>query len=88
MGAAEGYGEFAIVLDEFLDLNFDFLAQHRQFLTPYYYVTVATSDVDLMVTFDQLAADFSTGFGAEYGDPPDDVKLSLADHAASMKQFE
>jgi hypothetical protein len=88
MGTAEGYGEFAIVLDEFLDRNFDFLAEHRQFLTRYYYVTVATSDVDLMVTFDQLATDFSTGFGAEYGDHPDDVELSLADHATNMKQFE
>jgi hypothetical protein len=49
---------------------------------------VATSDVDLMVTFDQLATDFSTGFGADYGDPPDSVKLSLAEHAANMKQYE
>jgi len=40
------------------------------------------------VTFDGLATDFSSGFGADYGDHPEDVKLSLAEHAASMKRYE
>jgi len=84
MGTAEGYGEFAVVLDDFLDENFAFLARYKQFKTPYYSRTLATSDVDLMVTFDQLANDFST---SDYGTTPADVKLSLAEHAANMKKY-
>jgi hypothetical protein len=85
MGEANGYREFAVVLNEFLGVNFDFLAEHRQFLTPYYYVTAATSDVDLEETWDSLAADFST---MSYGDIPADVQTSLAAHRAAMKAYE
>jgi len=85
MGAALGYREFAVVLDVFLEANFDFLAQHRQFLTPYYYVTLSPSDTDLMETWDSLSSDFAT---MSYGDIPADVQGSLAEHHANMLAFE
>jgi hypothetical protein len=85
MGEAEGYREFAVVLDQFLAANFDFLAEYRQFLTPYYYVTASPSDVDLEVTWDELATDFST---MSYGDIPDAVQERLAGYAANMKAYE
>jgi hypothetical protein len=85
MGEAEGYREFAFVLDDFLGTNFDFLAKERQFLTPYYYVTFSPSDVDLEVTWDELATDFST---MSYGDIPDAVQARLAEYAERMKAFE
>jgi hypothetical protein len=85
MGNAEGYQEFAFVLDEFLGVNFDFLAERRQFLTPYYYVTASPADTDLEVTWDELATDFST---MSYGDIPHDVQQQLATYAHDMKAFE
>lgn len=85
MGEAEGYQEFAFVLDAFLGTHFDFLAAHRQFLTPYYYVTASPADVDLEVTWDELATDFST---LTYGDIPEEVQADLAGYARDMKAFE
>lgn len=85
MGEAEGYREFAFVLDDFLTANFDFLAERRQFLTPYYYVTASPSDVDLEATWDELATDFST---LSYGDTPEAVKGELAGYATAMKRYE
>jgi hypothetical protein len=85
MGEAKGYQEFASVLETFLGQNFDFLAQERQFLTPYYYVTASTADVDLEVTWDELATDFST---LNYGDIPAAVQQSLGVLAAAMKNYE
>jgi hypothetical protein len=82
MGNAEGYQEFGIILDDFLTQNFDFLAEYRQFLTPYDY-QVAPSP--LVVTWDELASDFST---MSYGDIPADVQERLAADAKKMKAYE
>ena len=73
------------MLDEFFAANFDFLAEHHQFLTPYYARTVATSDEDLMVTWDSLADDFST---MTYGAISDDVQARLAQYRADMQAYE
>jgi hypothetical protein len=86
-GYPEGYHEFALVLDLFLAEHFEFLAQYHQFLTPYYYVTQSTADEDLMVTWDQLATDFSTVW-VDFADLPADVQTRLAQYAEDMKQYE
>jgi hypothetical protein len=85
MGEALGYREFAIVLDAFLEANFDFLAEHHQFLTPYYYVTLSPSDDDLVGTWDSLSSDFAT---MSYGNIPPGVQGSLAEHHANMQPYE
>jgi len=85
MGEALGYREFAVVLDIFLAANFDFLAQNRQFLTPYYYVTASPIDDDLVGTWDSLSSDFAT---MSYGDIPEDVQNSLADLHSRMQAYE
>jgi len=84
-GEAQGYHEFGILLDEFLGTNFDFLALHQQFLTPYYYVTIATSDEDLEETWDSLAGDFST---LSYGAIPSDVQVRLSEYRTAMRAYE
>lgn len=81
-GKAEGYREFGLILDDFLTRNFDFLAEYRQFLTPYAY-QVAPSP--LVVTWDELATDFST---MSYGDIPAEVQARLAADAKKMKAYE
>lgn len=85
MGNAQGYQEFAFILDDFLTQNFDFLAEHRQFQAPYYYVTQSPSDEDLKVTWDELATDFSI---MTYGDIPAAVQARLAADATNMKRSE
>ncbi len=85
MGQAEGYREFAAILEQFLAQNFDFLAEYQQFLTPYYYRTTSSSDSDLEVTWDELATDFSTD---SYGDVPASIKADLAGDAVRMKPYE
>ncbi len=82
MGNAEGYREFALILDDFLTQNFDFLAEYRQFLTPYDYQILPSP---LVVTWDELASDFST---SSYGDPPAEVQARLAADAKKMKAYE
>jgi len=85
MGAADGYYEFAIVLDAFLAVNFDFLAERHQFLTPYYARTQSPSDIDLAVTWHSLTTDFST---STYGAAPPDVRERLADYHLAMQAYE
>lgn len=85
MGEADGYREFAGVLDDFLGLNFDFLATNHQFLVPHVYGTASSSDEDLVVTWDGLADDFST---MSYGDIADDVQSRLAQYRLDMQAYE
>lgn len=83
-GEAEGYREFSVVLDDFFsaDDDFQFLDEHHLFQSRYYYVTEATSDQDLVVTWQGLADDFSTGVDRDT--TPPDVQMSLSDFAQQM----